>query len=485
MTDFLNSKNLRQHFFYALVLGLVLRVLSAYFVYGPQALDDYLNQIGPALRMDQGLTHDLPAHRSPLMIWMIFIWAQIGGWLGISTVIEKIRWIGFGFGLTSLLAIYGAYKYFSDKPEDLTGKWTLYLMAAYGLMPFVSTRGFLESYSMGFLTAGMGVLVYALHQKKNLLIAFAFYIIGFATLIRFQIGVLYFALLIYFLFKKEWRTLGIALLTGFALMLTQLLIEYGDGRAPMSVLKAYLKMNENVSEYGVTPWYSTWLTWLALFYFPFSAGLFKHWKKWKEHGLLVWGTIFFVLIHSLVPHKEERFLYPILGLTLIMWAILWIPAWNSTYEKKFFRPVFLFLNTLLLGVGCFVNTQVGEIGVPALTQKRSDKVLYIDRDSLVGQGFMYEIFLRPPARLEKITEAISEETLNKYLPELENLDGFALMTSNPHYRNELSTFAMQTWHDFKCTNEQEVNSATDSLFYKLNPERNYRRRPTWYVNCWK
>jgi hypothetical protein len=222
-----------------------------------------------------------------------------------------------------------------------------------------------------------------------------------------------------------------------------------------------------------------------LFYFPFSLGLFKFWREWKKHALLVGATLFFVLIHSLIPHKEERFLYPVIGLTLMMMSILWAQAWNMNFEKKFFRPVFYILNTALLGIGCFVNTQVGEIGPAAQIQSQSNKVLYIDRDSLMGLGFMHELFLRPPARMEKVTQPISAQLMDKFLPELQSLDGFALLTSNPDYKPELDIFRLKVWQDFKCSEQQEMNSLTDTWLYKMNSKKNYRRRPTWFVTCWR
>jgi hypothetical protein len=486
ITDFLENKSLKQHLWYALGLGLLLRMCSAYFAFGPQALDDYLNQLLPALRLLRDVPHDLPNYRSPLMIWMIEGWIKVGTWISIEAVVNQIRWVYFGLALFSLLGIYGAYKYFEGKTDQtFAGKLAVYLMAAQGLMPFVSTRSFLESFSTCFLTFGIGVLAYSLREQRAKLQALALYSIGFATLIRFQVGLVYGFVMIFLMWKKQWKTAWLGIIVGIVLIAQQLLIEFTDHRAPMSILLNYFRANENVATYGVTPWYSTWLTWLAFFYFPFSLGLFRYAKKWQEHFLLVGSTLVFVLAHSLVSHKEERFLYPILGLTMMMMAILWSACWNTRAEKFFFRPVFWILNTAILLIGCFVNTQVGEIGIPAQIQSRSDRVLYFDRDSMIGQGDMHELFLKSTSQLEKVTEPVTEDLLTRYDGQLSAMEGFVIATSEESYRTELQAFSGKVWNQFTCAQEQVMLSLTDGWLYKMNPKKNYRRRPSWFVSCWR
>ncbi len=485
ITDFLKNRSLKQHFCIAIVIGLVLRICSAYFAFGPQALDDYLNQILPALRLIRGLPHELPTYRSPLMIWMIKAWIEFGSLLSIDAIVNQIRWVYFGLALFSLLGIYGAYKYFQDDKNALTGKLAVYLMAAQGLMPFVSTRSFLESFSACFLTFGIGLLVYSLRKNQSALQALAFYAVGFSTLIRFQVGLVYCFIIAYLFYKKNWKPLVIGLGIGILLIAQQLIIETIDHRAPMSILLNYFRANENVGNYGRTPWYSTWLTWLAFFYFPFSVLLFRQAKEWKNHILLLGSTITFVLVHSLISHKEERFLYPIMGLTMILMAILWSADWGSTFDRKFFKPVFALLNTVLLAIGCFVNTQVGEIGIPARVQALSDKVLYLDRDSMMGQGDMYELFLKPTSKLEKVSEPLSADAIAKYNPILQTMEGFVVATSNADFRGELQALAGNTLDNFKCSQEEEMISLTDSWLYKMNPKKNYRRRPSWFITCWR
>jgi hypothetical protein len=272
---------------------------------------------------------------------------------------------------------------------------------------------------------------------------------------------------------------------GLFLVIAQSLIEYSWGRAPLSTLIEYFRANQNPAQYGSSPWYGTWLTWLALFYFPFSVGLFSGWRQWLKHPLLLGSSLIFVLAHSLVAHKEERFLYPILGISLMLMAVLWNEKWGSQFERRFFRPVFFVLNGLLLAIGCFVNTQLGEVGVPLKIQAQSDRVLYLDHDSLVGQGWMHELFIRGESRLVTTNQPLNDELIRAQVSQNSNYDGFVLLTSNPEFIGEIDSFSGKRWEEFICKNKEEMVSLTDRWLYNLNPKRNFRRRPTWFVACWR
>ena len=67
LLKYLDAHSLRTHFFRALYWGLGFRLLTAYFVYGPQALDDYKHGVIPAYELFAGLDFSLPDYRSPLL----------------------------------------------------------------------------------------------------------------------------------------------------------------------------------------------------------------------------------------------------------------------------------------------------------------------------------------------------------------------------------------------------------------------------------
>jgi hypothetical protein len=131
--------------------------------------------------------------------------------------------------------------------------------------------------------------------------------------------------------------------------------------------------------------------------------LFRQAKTvWRQQWPVITCWLFFVLAHSLAAHKEERFLYPILGLELWTLAALWASAEADRWARRIFSPVFLGLSAVLLFVVCFVNSQEGEIEPPAYVQSHYANVVYLDNESLFGLSRFQFYFLRPPSRLTAV-----------------------------------------------------------------------------------
>lgn len=476
---------LKKHLLIALLLGFVARELSAYFVFGPQALDDYLNQLIPSFKYLTTGSHGLPAWRSPLVIWIFSGWLKLGTLLNITIPVHQVQWVYSLLNLMSLSCFFGCYYFFKSIKNSQTGIIALYMTAVHGLMPFISTRSFLESICIGPLTLGVGLLLFAINEKNSRHIFLSLLLIGFATLIRFQVGIVLILASAILLYKNR-KHIFLVLSAGFIILAAQTAIELLDHRAPFSTLIAYANANKNMSDYGREPWFSSLLTWLVVGFFPISILLLKKIKSLLRTGycevlILALG---FVIFHSCFPHKEERFIYPVVGISLWLWAELWNQSIDSKSFKYFTRPVLLVFNTIVIIVGCFINVQVGEIGVPAKISSLTSNALYIDRDSLVGQGEMWEFFIRDKSKLNKLDHAVTMTDLdvefkqNKY-------DLITIMTSNPEIQPELENLHLQSNEDIKCTEVNAENSVIDNLIYKMNPKKNQRRKPTWFIICHK
>ncbi|GBF50937.1 hypothetical protein LPTSP4_24650 [Leptospira ryugenii] len=101
----------------------------------------------------------------------------------------------------------------------------------------------------------------------------------------------------------------LGLLLGFWVYLLSDLISYG---MPFISSINYYKANmiDNIgTNWGSSPFsfyflqYSKYLSFLLVFLFP---GLVA---KWKSQYPIIIGTIFFVVLHSIIEHKELRFIY--------------------------------------------------------------------------------------------------------------------------------------------------------------------------------
>jgi hypothetical protein len=478
--------SLKNHLSIALFIGLVFRILSLWFVWGPQGLDDYLDNLIPAWRHSIGLEPDLHDYRSPLYMWILSSWLKVGSLFGISNAISQIRWVYFFQGSVSLLAIIGVYLIAKRSKNQMVPIISMYLVSMHGLMPFASTRSFMESFAMGLLTLAIALLATAEEERQRpfRFIVFGFVILGFTSLVRFQVGIIYVSWLLLMLYCRNLRQFWFGFLFGFFLIFAEGLIDKIYGRELFGTLKAYFAFNSDQEKSGIMPWYNTWATWLGAVYFPISLLIWKGWKKaFSEYWKVFVPVFLYVLIHSLNPHKEERYLYPIIPLSFIFFASAWSAAMSTKAVRWVFHPLFAIFNTLILFIGCFVNTQVGLVGPLAEVQKQTDRALYLDYDKIDMRDFMAPFFVRAPAKKITMEGAPSADHAKKIFSENEQLEDLVLIDSHTGSSATMALVRQELSRDLNCHPVETATSLSDKILYQLRPDRNQRRKPTFYFRC--
>lgn len=486
---YLTSTDLRAHFLRALMIGAILRLLSSWFVYGPQALDDYKHGVYPAYQFFAGLPLDLPEYRSHLLVWFLggFLW--IAAKVGAMSALAQVRAMYMGLGLTSLLGIVGTYLYVRNFRSRLFAPLALYFVAMFPLMPFVGTRAFGESVAMSFVLLGFGLLESSRRQPEGghfWMWALGFLSVGVATLFRFHVGIIYLMIMVIAIFDRKWRGFFAGAFSGLLTLGAQIGIDYLSGKGFLGTLFNYLGENEGGgAKYGVSPWYNPWLFVLAVSLAPFSFVLFKSVRGlWRKHWRVILPALLFVGVHSLVPHKEERFLYPIMGIELWAMAYLWASNSFNRWARKIYSPALLIIGCLGLIVVCFLNTQEGEIEPPAYAEKNYGQVIYLDNKSLFGQSRFQFYFLRPPSELKEVEPAdLNAHSVDEALAANSQFKAAVLLTSEEDSREQLRALEGISTLEAKCGKIREAGSAIDLLLYKMNPKHNQRRRPTWYLIC--
>lgn len=485
---YLGSGDLKLHLKRALIIGAALRILSAIFVYGPQALDDYKHGVWPAYQFFAGIPLDIPQYRSHLLVWFLSLFAEMASWVGVTSALGQVRAMYLGLGFTSLVGIYGTYLYVRDFRSKLFPALALYMAAIFPLMPFVSTRAFGEAVAMSLVMLAFGGIESSRQRKENRIVVWVawFAVLGLAGLFRFHVGVLYLVLMAVFLILKNYRAVSGAMIAGLIALGGQVLVDFLSGKGFLGTLFIYLKENEGGAvKYGVSPWYNPWLFVLALSLAPFSFVLWRSTRSlWRKHWPMLVPFLIFVLAHSLVAHKEERFLYPILGLEIWAVAYLWASNARQRLARKVFSPVIIAVTALLLPVVCFINTQEGEIEPPALMESRYGAVIYLDHESLFGKSRFQFYFLRPPSQLRPVsTEEFNAARVDQELADNPKHLALVMLTSNPEARPQLEALSGIKTLEAQCLKVEASGSLIDRLLYSLNPKHNQRRRPTWYLTC--
>ena len=488
LRHYLFDRDLRSHFRRAFLLGAAARALSAFFVYGPQALDDYKHGVWPAYQFFAGLPLTLPDYRSHLLIWFLSLPLEVAALFGANSALAQVRAIYFGLGAVSLLAVLGTYLFVKGFRSRIFPPLALYLVALFPLMPFVSTRAFGEAVAMSLVALAFGTLEHARRSPRAPLMLWTsgFAVLGLATLFRFHVGLMFVSYAAVLLYSKNRRGVAGAFIAGLMTLAGQALIDVASGKAPLATLFIYLGENEGGgAKYGVSPWYNPWLFVLGLSLAPFSFTLYRALPGlWRRYRQILIPFLIFVGAHSLAAHKEERFLYPILALELWALAYLWSASALKKWARRLFGPAFLGVSLLALPAVCLINTQEGEIEPPALSERRYGQVTYLDHESLFGRSRFQFYFLRPPSVLENVTPLdFNANRIDQTLIDRPTHRAVVLLTSDPETQTRLIALEDIRTIEARCLKVETSGSLIDRLLYGLNPKHNQRRRPTWYLTC--
>lgn len=490
---YIRGRDFRFHFFWALLLAFLTRSICAYFVYGPQALDDYKHGVWPAYQFFVGMDSSLPEYRSFLLVWVLSAFVYTGHFLGLDSALAQVRWMYFGLGILSLTALWGTAIYYRALRKREEGILALYLLALFPIFPFIATRAFGEAVAMGFVLWGLGRLeATRIDSSSNWFNwTIGFFILGVASLFRFHCGLIYLVYAGCALVSLNSRRSRLAAISGFlaasALSVTaQAMIDLLSDREPLSTLFVYLTENAGGAEkYGVSPWFNPLLFIAGLALIPFSLTLVRQWRSvLMEHWRIAIPLFIFVLAHCLVPHKEERFLYPIVGLVYWLFASAWWQGFDLKWVRRVLSPLVVFLVFVGTPIVITTNSQEGEIEPPAYVESHFKKAVYLDYKSLFSQSRFRFYFLRPPHELIEVPfEGLNLARGEEVLAQDPSVDAVVFITSEAKAFDQLATLSGIGGGRLACNKIRWAGSLVDRLIYRMNPKHNMRRRPTAYMVC--
>lgn len=479
--NWIESRSLRFHFALALGLGLFLRCLTAYFSYGPLAMDDYLDAVAPALQWAEGKPAPVNPGRSYLIVWLLGGIIKAGQFLGIhEQAVSQVRFGYAGLGVFSLLTLVGGYLYAKLFADKVFAALTLYLLALHAFMPLGSTRAFGEAVSMTWVMLGLGLAEWARAKHRSFIFLLAMLLLGVGTLFRYQSGLIMFAYLGWLAYERRFGLVLLGLLAGLATLGGEIAQDLYRQRAPLETFFVYLKRNEgSAAIYGVQPWYVFIFALLAATYFPFSLSLRKGIPLMlKRHGALVVCAGVFVTAHTLILHKEERFLFPIVPPFLILLAAAWTNARGEWAARRIYFPSFLVLNFGLLGLVTFSNSQASLIEPVVTAQERFDSGVFLETDTTLASSYLARnVFLREDFIFERGTTEDVDRVLT------DNPKRAMVMVLAGEKTDAMVNLEHRRTRRGLCGRLESAASLTDRLIYRMNPKYNSRRKPTYFVVC--
>jgi GPI mannosyltransferase 3 len=270
--------------------------------------------------------------------------------------------------------------------------WWITSVACLWFMPYLQVRFSSENFAgIAFMAALLVVPSISSIQKINaskwqwLLMGF---LLSSSFYFRFQIAFAILGLLIWLLVyaRPLWKPylfifIGALLAVGLNLWVDHWF--YGEWIvSPYRYYEANI-IKDAASTYGTTPWYDYFVLFATQGIPPISIILLLLFfvalvKRPKQ--LMIFVFLPFLLGHIIVPHKEFRFLYPmVLPFLFICFSGL-DAIWGKISDKKWLKPLFnvlVFCNILLMGYRCIWPAQPSHLYYKFLNNYADGKPLHL------------------------------------------------------------------------------------------------------------
>lgn len=380
-----------------LLLGLLVRILAAFFAPGYMMHDDHFLTIEPAASWADGKNFNnwLPGignnneHPEPISFFylgFVYSFFRIVQAFGIDNPESQMLLLRIIHALYSLLTIYFSYRITELLSNKKTAMTVGFLLAFIAVLPNFSVRNLVEIVCMPPLLAGIWLLLkhVPLHafqlgplqlyapvnqeekrMKWSMLLAAGF-IMGLSVGLRYQTGLLVAIVGVILALQHSVRAF---LLFGAASLLAFSLTQLDDivlwGGEPFQHLRGYFEYNKkNALHYPGSPW--AYFSFIGIFILPpvslfLLAGYFASWKK---IAILVLPSLAFLLFHIVYPNKQERFILPILPFVVIAGVIGWNSLsikWKNANWHTWSWRVFWILNTVAMVTMCFTYSKKSRV----------------------------------------------------------------------------------------------------------------------------
>ncbi|MDD5066104.1 MAG: hypothetical protein PHF84_03555 [bacterium] len=283
-----------------------------------------------------------------------------------------LRMLSAFLGLACMVLLL--FLFLKEIKQERLKRWAVFLSFFLWFLVYQHVRFSSETWSGTVFFLGLGWYLYS--RDKQVLSVFKMFlaglILGLAFVIRFQTGFMIAGFLFWLLLVKKEKFINLAgLVLGLmaAFLAGILLDRWFYGQWTLTAWN-YLNLNiiqDKVSGYGIKPWWYyisiTFIDAVPPYSLLLVAAFFLIWFFYPWH-VLSWIIFPFLLIHTLIGHKEIRFLFPLANLIPVVVA-LFLQKFMETERlakiRGFFRrfpwkwlPVsFWAINLLLLTVICF------------------------------------------------------------------------------------------------------------------------------------
>ncbi|MGF7080823.1 hypothetical protein [Mucilaginibacter sp. UYCu711] len=257
--------------------------------------------------------------RPSLQPYIALVIIRLGEFIGLKTPFAIATLLRMLTGIFVLSSI--RYYALSLKTQINKRHWMMFLLLSFCLwfLPIINVRFSSETWSGMFLIIALGLI------NKNTENPWHYFIVGVLLGImfefRFQMALCIVGIFAWLaVYNKAYKSILKASLGIIAVVLLATVLDYYYYGMLTFVPYNYFKTNiidKVAGNYGLLPWYFYFVEIVTRLTIPIgiiSSIAFVFVILFNKKSIIVWCIIPYLLIHSIIGHKETRFLFPIANL---------------------------------------------------------------------------------------------------------------------------------------------------------------------------
>ena len=309
--------------------GALLYLITAITNPGIIAADDYgdvISRILPAQAHSVQEIGEKAGFRSPFtpLVHLAIVKAALA--LGVTHPLMQFRIDLAVVGLFSFFVIlWSGWVLFGAYAEPERSRYRVVfaaLLGFYFLAALMLTRPMVEAMSAPFLAASVAMACRYQQTARRWWLVASIVSLSVGALHRPQIGVCALALVVLVLWLKRWTDLAVLAIVGGICIVASGMLDYALIGQWHATLRRYVAINSTYSaNWDTSPWYVFTLLFVGLS-LPPTFLLRYHGLDWQAQfgplrAVLLYFAVF-LLAHSVISHKEERFMIPVTPLFLML-----------------------------------------------------------------------------------------------------------------------------------------------------------------------
>ncbi len=461
-----------------MVLALVVRVIAAIFAKGYGMHDDHFSVIETAQKWVDGYG---PPGRNPFYAGLHFLLFRFLEGVGVLDPQAKMYVVRFLHAIYSLLTVWFGIKLADSLAGRVAAHKAGLLLAVFWVFPFMSVRNLVEFVCVPPLVITLYLLMTKPDRPGGGPAVLAGVTAAVAFVLRYQTVWFLGAVGIILLARREWKRAALvaagSACTAFLMLGMLDWVLFG---VPFRSLARYVAHNlAHPYSYVTNPWYTYLGTVVVGFIPPLSLLLIWAFLRSRQKApILFWPTLVFLIVHSLYPNKQERFILPVVPFFLMGAVVGWKDVNGrgrlSRLWRRFVRASwgwFWVANGLLLALSVLTYSKKARVASMSYLYNMGDVVALVVENHRSSSPRLPLFYLDAWC---PVYDLPASKSVGRLREELSGSDrprpNYVLFLGSRNLERRIQR-VRELFPNLEF--ETEISpSLTDRILYLLNPERN-------------